>query len=110
MEGAIYTPASVIVPTLGLISHVTAGVVTGVKVFINTAVNCWLSPADRVGVPGATVTAMGGSKVTIAVAVIWLLDLFVAVTVTARRVAITGGAVYRPELEMESPFWGVIVQ
>jgi hypothetical protein len=95
--GAVYRPVLVIVPTLGLIDHVTA-------VFpeppVTLAVNCWEWEAERLAVAGVTDTDTGASRVTDALADLVGSAALVAVTVTVWAKAIAAGAVYRPVLVM----------
>src|ERR1700682_5621099 len=68
--GAVYRPAAEIVPTLGLMVHVTAALLPPVTV----AVNCWVWETVRVAAAGETVTATGLS------ATVALADLLVSAT------------------------------
>jgi hypothetical protein len=95
------------VPTFGLIDHVTAVFAFPVTV----AVNCSVSEALRVDVDGETDTATdaGCVSVTVAVPVLVGSAWLVAVTVTICCIVINDGAVYKP-LELMEPTFGLIDQ
>ncbi len=63
LEGAVYNPAVLIVPTAGLTDQTTPAVE-----FVTVAVICCVWPAVRVAETGVTETAMGGTSETAALA------------------------------------------
>ena len=95
VAGAVYRPPLEIVPTAGLTDHVTAVFVVPVTV----AVNCCVCDGVKLAVDGLTVTCMGGTMVTLAVAVLLVFATLVAVTVTVCGLPSVAGAEYRPPLE-----------
>jgi hypothetical protein len=76
------------VPTCGLIDHVTAVLLTPVMV----AVNCWLPPSVKVTAEGETVTVTLGISVTLT-GLLAVPSLAVTVTVTVVFAVIFDGAV-----------------
>src|ERR1700674_4807971 len=78
----------------GLIAHVTAEF----DVFVTVAVNCRVCDGMSVAEVGATLTATGGLRVTVADAVLLVSAVLVAVTVTVCRELTVVGAVYNPVL------------
>ena len=95
--GAVYKPLVEMLPTEGLIDHVTAVFVDPVT----DAVNCCAPPAVRVEVAGLIEIVTGAAcKVIVAIAV-WVLSAeLVAVTVTVCAEVMEAGAVYSPLVEM----------
>jgi hypothetical protein len=78
LAGAVNKPELLTVPTLGLIDHVTAGLL----VFTTVAANCCVWLAYSVAVDGLTPTDTGGNRVTVAVADFVVSAWLVAVIVT----------------------------
>ena len=104
--GAVYRPELSIVPTCGLMDHVTLAVA-----FCNVAANCCVWLFVKVTAAGATVTDTGGGgcRVTVAEADLAGSSRLVAVTVTFVLVVIVEGAVYNP-LPSMLPCCGLIDQ
>jgi hypothetical protein len=61
LEGAVYNPVDEIVPTLGLMDHVTAVLLVSVTV----AVNCLVWFADKLAVVGLTDTPIAATMLTL---------------------------------------------
>jgi hypothetical protein len=91
LTGAVYSPAVEIVPTAGVIDHVTAVFET----FVTVAENCCVCDAPSEIAGGATVTPADPASVTVAVAVLLVSAALVAFTVTVCAAALDG-AVYSP--------------
>ena len=96
VAGAVYRPLVEMLPTDGLIDHVTAVFVDPATV----AVNCCVLLAASVDVAGLNEIVTAGCSVTVAVAVFDVSAELVAFTVTVCVDVIVAGAVYRPLVEM----------
>ena len=95
LDGAVYRPLVESVPTLGLIVQVTLVLL----VPVTDAANCCVCELDRLTEAGLIVTATGGMRVTMALAVLAELATLVALIVTVWVALILDGAVYRPLVE-----------
>ena len=103
--GAVYRPATVMLPTRGLSDHVTAVL----PVLVTVAEKVWAWDCVKVTLAGVTVTPTDGLRVTVALADLVGLATLVAVTVTNWELVIEAGAVYRPAAVM-LPTSGLIDQ
>src|SRR5947209_8511430 len=91
LAGAVYIPVELMLPLpAGAIDHVTATL----AVFVTVAMNCWVPPFESVAVVGATVTAMGGERVSVMLALCVASAWLVAVSVAVCCVAMVAGARY----------------
>lgn len=89
VEGAVYRPAAVMLPTAGLKVQVTAGF----ELFATVAVNAWGCEGIRVTLVGVSVTFTGGASDTVALAETEASAKLVAVTVTVCAAGMEAGAV-----------------
>lgn len=97
VAGAVYSPVPEMVPTVGLMDHVT----DVLEVPLMVAVNWRVCEGPSVTLEGLRVTEIDGTRVITADADLVTSATLVAVTVTD-RVAVTGdGAVYKPPAEID---------
>src|ERR1039458_6185974 len=103
--GAVYRPAAVMLPRAGLIDQVTAQLL----VLVTAAEKVWVCDCVKVTLAGATVTPIGGFRVTVTEADFVESATLVAVTITVWELEIEAGAAYRPAAVM-LPTTGLIDQ
>jgi hypothetical protein len=80
LAGAVYRPVESIVPTCGLMLHVTAVD----EAFVTVAVNCWAPPAVRVALVGLIVMPTVGEGEIVIFAVPKMLESASLVAVTVK--------------------------
>jgi hypothetical protein len=101
-DGAMYSPAALMVPKLGDVIDQLTPVLF---VPVTEALNCWLWPAVRLTLAGVTET-LTVIRFTVALARAFGFATLVAITFTSCGVEMLAGAVYRP-FESMAPKFGL---